>query len=792
MSQGRVLVLVERTQFGKYTIVAKIGQGAMGDVYKAHDAILDRHVALKTITSSLEASPDARLRFHREAQSIARLNHPNIVTVHDFGEEGGEVYMAMEFLEGADLRRLISEKRLTTLDEKLALIEQVCEGVGYAHSKSVIHRDLKPANIHVLNDGRVKVMDFGLARIGAASGMTQTGTVLGTPHYMSPEQVKGQKADPRSDVFALGAILYELLTGHQPFEAESMHAVLFKILESEPEPVRRWCPDAPTPIVALAAKTLSKDPEQRFANGSRMAAVVGAVRAELSGEGSRPPGSLITLLAAEESDITHAIPSGLEATHGNLALEALVASDAQAQAPEPVETRQGTPTLSGKAPTRPGPTPGRRPDAAAEAPGGSGKGRVMLGVAAAVVVVAGGLIAWGTLRSPGGSTATSAPAADTGTSDLQRQLLAAERKLAQESLQDREYREAIDHAERALGVQPDDGEALRVREAAQQALDSADAAATTSRAALEQGDTTTASRRLEELLEIQPGHPAVAELTAEMNAIFRPQAEQARKAMRQAEAQARQRGASGDAMARGDAMSREGAGAFAQDEYATATERFLAARDAFSRAGRVAAARQAEAPAPTRATAAPPAATAAPAQREPPRQTSPRPAPPPEPRPAPPARASTTPPDSSPPSPARPSVDSPVTTSAAPPPVAVVPPPAAPSAPAPEPARGPSDEAQIRDLVGDYGRAIVTKDLALFRRVKPNLSGDEEQRLRQAFEVGEQDVDIKITAVEVSGDTAHVRLVRTDTIGGKAFKPREQVLSLRRGPQGWTVESIGR
>ena len=146
--------------------------------------------------------------------------------------------------------KLIAEKRLTTLDEMLALMEQVCEGVGYAHSKSVVHRDLKPANIHVLADGRVKVMDFGLARIGASSGMTQTGTVLGTPHYMSPEQVKGQKADSRSDVFALGAILYELLTGHQPFEAESMHAVLFRILESEPEPVRRWYPDAPAPIVS--------------------------------------------------------------------------------------------------------------------------------------------------------------------------------------------------------------------------------------------------------------------------------------------------------------------------------------------------------------------------------------------------------------------------------------------------------------------------------------------------------------------------------------------------------------
>ncbi len=789
--------MAERTQFGKYTVVAKIGQGAMGDVYKAHDPILDRYVALKKIISSLEASPDARLRFHREAQSIARLNHPNIVTVHDFGEEDGEVYMAMEFLEGTDLRELIAAKRLTTLDAQLALMEQVCEGVGYAHSKNVIHRDLKPANIHVLKDGRVKVMDFGLARIGASSGMTQTGTVLGTPHYMSPEQVKGQKADARSDVFALGAIFYEMITGHQPFAAESMHAVLFRILESEPEPVRRWYPEAPSPIVALAAKALSKDPERRFATGARMAAVVRAVRAELSGAGSNPPGSLVTLLAAEESEVTHAIPAPAEATRGSLALEALVASDAQAPSPEPVETRKGTPTLSGKAPTRPGSAPGRRPDAAVGAPGGRGKARVML-AAAAVVVVAGGLIAWGTLRSPGGIGTS--PATGAAPTDLERQLLAAERTLAQESLQDREYGQAIEHAERALGVQPEDREALRVREAARQALDSADAAAAAAREALEQGDTTTASRRLEELLEIQPKHPAVTDLTTELNAIFRPQAEQAREAMRQSEVQARRRGASGDAVADASSMSREGAGAFARGEYASATERFLTARDEFTRAGRQAA--DAARPAEARSAPAPTPAVEEPAKAPPaasPRPQTPRQAslpPEPEPRPeAPPVRASTTPPVSSPPPSEQARAVAPATTPAVPSPAEAAGPgrkEAPQEAPAPAPARGPSDEELIRALVGDYGRAIATKDLALFRRVKPNLSGDEEHRLKEAFEVGEQDVEIQITAVEVSGDSAQVHLVRRDTIGGNALAPFKQVLSLRRGPGGWQVESIGR
>ncbi len=778
---------MERTQFGKYTVAGKIGHGAMGDVFKAHDPVLNRHVALKTIASSLESSPDARLRFHREAQSIARLNHPNIVTVYDFGEEGGEVYMAMELLEGSDLRGLIAAKRLRSIDEKLALMEQVCEGVGYAHSMSVIHRDLKPANIHVSAGGHVKVMDFGLARIGASSGMTQTGTVLGTPHYMSPEQVKGQRADARSDVFALGAILYELLTGRQPFEAESMHAVLFRILESEPEPVQRWIPDVPPRVGALAAKALAKDPARRPGNGSELAALVRAVRAELKAGATASEATLATLLDGEAQQVTHAIP---EASRGNLALEALVDSGAPDSGPAP--TQQGLPTLSGKAPTRPG-ARGSRPTVAAHEtiPGAARRG-MLLGAGLVILIGAGGLLAWSLLRSSGEpSPSTAAVSSEaTGQSALEQQLLGAERQLAQESLQDRKYQEAVAHAERALGVRVDDAESLRVREAARQALDSAEAAASAARAALVQGDSTTAGRRLEELLEIQPGHPAVAELTTELNDSFRPQAEQARSAMRQSEAQARRQGATDETVERADSLSREGAGAFARREYATAAERFLSARDAFTRAGRAAAAATEARRAEARSAAPPPAPTSRPpatasATASDPLAAAARSAAPA----SPPTATAETP--AAPVAAARPA---PATTRPAP----AVPPTAAASAPAPPPAArpapppGPSDDELIRTLVGDYGRAIETKDLGLFRRVKPNLSGDEEQRLQQAFEAGQQDVNIEILDLSVSGNTARVRLVRRDTIDGNALKPFEQVLSLRRSPKGWAVESIGR
>lgn len=246
-------------QIGKYRLLERIGQGAMGEVYRAHDPVLDRHVAIKIIAAG---DDERRQRFHREAQSAARLAHPNIVVVHDFGEDSGRFFMAMELLDGIDLKQAITRNALPDLDSKLAVMEQACDALSFAHARSIVHRDLKPANIFLISGGRVKIVDFGLARI-EQSDMTGTGMILGTPNYMAPEQIKGSRVDGRADIFALGAVFYELLSGRKAFDAESLHSVLYKVLQYEPESLRTAA-GVPQNVAEIVQKALTKDPERRF------------------------------------------------------------------------------------------------------------------------------------------------------------------------------------------------------------------------------------------------------------------------------------------------------------------------------------------------------------------------------------------------------------------------------------------------------------------------------------------------------------------------------------------------
>jgi serine/threonine protein kinase len=250
--------------FGRYEILGKLGEGAMGIVYRARDGAIGRVVALKMLSAELGAEDELHKRFEREAEAIGRLSHPNVVTVYDLGESEGQLYMAMELLEGDDLRSLIEQRVEVPLADRVRILVQICEGLAYAHSRGVVHRDIKPANIVVTSGGRVKILDFGLARVATRATITRKGMILGTPDYMAPEQAMGKLVDRRSDVFSSGSVFYEFLTGEKPFKGKTLHAVLFQIIQEQPDPVLTLNPELPTRLAAVVHRMLVKDPEKRY------------------------------------------------------------------------------------------------------------------------------------------------------------------------------------------------------------------------------------------------------------------------------------------------------------------------------------------------------------------------------------------------------------------------------------------------------------------------------------------------------------------------------------------------
>jgi len=255
-----------RQKIGKYQIVDRVGAGAMGEVYKAYDPMLKRSVALKVFSSNVEVTKELRARFFQEAQAGAMLSHPNIVTVHDLGEEDGCLFIVMELLEGEELRQLITRRRNIALEEKLTVMVEVCKGVEYAHEKGVIHRDIKPGNIFVLTNGHVKLLDFGVARLATVdTGLTRAGLIMGTLRYMSPEQCRG-RADHRSDIFSVGAVFYELLTYRQAFTGDDTFGLLEQVQHAEPPPLMEVDPRLPEPLGSAIHRALRKDPAARFAS----------------------------------------------------------------------------------------------------------------------------------------------------------------------------------------------------------------------------------------------------------------------------------------------------------------------------------------------------------------------------------------------------------------------------------------------------------------------------------------------------------------------------------------------
>ena len=290
------MALTSGTKLGPYEIQSPLGAGGMGEVYRAKDVRLDRTVAVKVLASHLSSSPELKQRMEREARAISSLNHPHICHLYDIGSQDGTDYLVMEFLEGETLAERLRKGALP-LNEILKIGTAVAEALAVAHRQGIVHRDLKPGNI-MLTKGGAKLMDFGLAKSGGGglgsgassapllsgartmsqaspvSPLTTAGTMIGTIQYMSPEQIEGKEADARSDLFALGAVLYEMVTGARPFEGKSQISVASAILEKEPEPISVVQPLTPPAFEHIVAACLAKNPEDRFRDRARRRAAV--------------------------------------------------------------------------------------------------------------------------------------------------------------------------------------------------------------------------------------------------------------------------------------------------------------------------------------------------------------------------------------------------------------------------------------------------------------------------------------------------------------------------------------
>jgi eukaryotic-like serine/threonine-protein kinase len=295
---------------GKYEIRHQLGRGAMGVVYRAYDTVLEREVALKVMAAHMADDPGVYERFAREAKAVARMTHPNVVTVFDLGShDNGSPFIAMELLKGQDLAKAIRTPPALPLEEKLAVVLQVLAGLAHAHQAGIVHRDIKPANVFLSHDGTVKLMDFGIARLTAAS-MTGTGTVVGTADYMSPEQVQAARVDGRSDLFSVGCVLYELLTGQRPFHADDLIAIFYRITTKEPD----WTKVTDAPLLPVVRKALAKDLAQRYQSAEEFAVALKAAMDKMA----LRPAMTATAWPSAPTQVGRAgatLPGAIDATH---------------------------------------------------------------------------------------------------------------------------------------------------------------------------------------------------------------------------------------------------------------------------------------------------------------------------------------------------------------------------------------------------------------------------------------------------------------------------------------------
>ncbi len=336
-------------KIGKYEVSEQIGVGGFGAVYRGRDPFIKRTVAIKTCQVN---DDEIKHRFFREAELAGNLHHRHITTIYDFGVENGIPYIVQEFLTGEDLDKKIKRGDPIPMSRKVEILMAIADGLGYAHGASIVHRDVKPANVRVLDDGTVKVMDFGIAKsLQTESNLTQTGITLGTSAYLAPEQIRGEPIDGRTDIFALGVLAYELLTYRKPFRGEHLSTVLYKILNETPEPIDALVQDAPPSLIAAVSRAMDKVPAERYPTMEAFRKDLHAIHRELVGGSGMYPAvqgdTVRTVRKDEDLDTTLATPSsGVVANRVNITPP----SGALARAPSPSDRTPISGAMSGARP----------------------------------------------------------------------------------------------------------------------------------------------------------------------------------------------------------------------------------------------------------------------------------------------------------------------------------------------------------------------------------------------------------------------------------------------------------
>jgi serine/threonine protein kinase len=663
-----------------YRIVRQLGAGGMGVVYAANDPRLNRQVALKFVPDELSHDLHTLDRLRSEARTASALNHPNICTIYDIGEHEGRPYIVMELLNGQTLRERMLVRPLK-IHEAVDIAIQVADALVWAHGKDVIHRDIKPANLFLVEHGPVKILDFGLAKfvvppqnadtLAPTVDLTAVGVALGTVAYMSPEQVSGEPLDRRTDLFSLGVVLYECVTGQQPFQGKTSAVVLASILTQQPTPPMALNANVPPGLQDVIQNCLEKDRELRFQDAAGLRADLKRVRRDIES------GALGVVRGASA-----AIPTAQRPSSGSVP----VATPSQADA---------TVAASGAAAT-----PSRRARS--------------IGIAIAALAVAAIATAVMLTRTPSSQpTSPSAPGPPP-------QASAPAPESAAPS--------PTPPPAATSPSPPDNGARRRDEERATRAR--FDAAVVDANRLMASGDAQGATRALNVAREIDPASPLVADLSARI--VEHSKTESARRAAAEA--------------ARSQPPGR----------------------------------RPAPEPAAPRAPQSepPPAPTSSPAQAAPAAPAD--------------VDVSPTPPPSAPAAVARPPAPEPAH-APSPPPRAEAP------ERRPAPAAAPpadDDDASIRKVIATYARAIETKDLALYRSVKPNLSASEQRIIEEGFRgVTSQRVAVTIQSIEHRGQDALVRLRRHDVIqagGRQQTADSQQTMTLTRGASGWVIREIGR